>query len=264
MDKSVSIFGIPFAGKTVYLSILFDQIKRYGFGDYLLDIKDHFETMDYLDFILKDLYQNGVIYKTPSKQFKELKLKIVYKDKNEIKTAFMISTYDLSGEDIQNIFDPRFHSLISKSVVPPELRESQKKIMQMLYLGNCFILLADPNPNGYTFDEQDTMFTIILRIIKKNNEKKKFLKVKSNNFLKEIKIAFCISKCDLINVFDTKKFVEENFPFTYKYLEINFTNNYVCIPISSLGLNASSIKYPLLDSFKPFNVIEPLRFFLSS
>ncbi|NPD90017.1 MAG: hypothetical protein HGN29_14990 [Asgard group archaeon] len=262
MDRRVRIFGIPQAGKTVYLSVLFGEIDRYGFENYILDMRDHADSMDYLSMVLEDLVLQGSTFSTPERQFKELNMKLSYQEDGKVKTAALISTYDLSGEDINIIFDARFHSQIRKSIIPPEFKESQKKIMNMLYTGDCFILLVDPNPIGSTFDDQDTMFTIILRIIKKNKGKRKSQKDKRYGIVEGIKIAFCISKSDLIDIPDAREFVEQKMPFTYKYLEINFKNNFKCIPISSLGYNAETRQYPMKENIRPINVLEPLRFFL--
>jgi len=261
MEKNIRIFGIPKAGKSVYLSVLFDQINKHGFGNYTLDMKDNDASMDYLLMILEDLEIKGDTDATPIRHFNELNLNLCYQEGRKVKTAARISTYDISGEITQLIFDPRFHAQIKKSIIPPEFRDDQKRILDLLYSGDCFILIADPESIISTFDEQDTMFMIILDTIKKNKSQRKKSRDRSNNGIKDIKIAFCISKTDLIEVKNAKEFVQQKMPFTFTYLDINFENNFICLPISSLGYNYNLKEFNLND-LKPINIIEPLRFFL--
>ena len=257
-DINIRIFGPTGAGKTVYLVMLYEAINQEQLNPLVIDPSDDMKTIQYLGYVGNILINKGSTSATPARDFIELRLKLVYNGYHEEsgKQAALISTYDLSGEDIDEIFDPKYHSDYRKAVIPSEWKDSQKKIMSLLYSGNSFIFLIDPLCDD--FDEQDTMFAIIMQILKKSKLKKK------GSTLDDLKISFCLSKGDLINFPDPDNFLRKKMPLSWKYGKLNFKERFRCFTISSLGAGAEERTYPIKSIIKSVNVVEPVRFFIEN
>ncbi|NPE06970.1 MAG: hypothetical protein GNW80_01700 [Asgard group archaeon] len=261
MERKVRIFGPNGAGKTVYLAMLFDSINQGLLNPFVIDPSEDSNTIDYLSFVGETIVNEGSSFATPRRSFIELKLKLVY-DGSHPKSGqpvAMISSYDLSGEDIQEIFDARYHSEIRKSLIPAELKESQKVITNLLYSGNSFIFLVDPL--FFDFNEQDTMFTIMMKMIYQNkiNNKKS-----DEDISKEIKITMCVSKGDVIDFPNADAYLKEKLPTAWRYGKLYFKKNFKCITLSSLGVGAEEREYPIKVYINPVNITEPIKFFIQA
>ncbi len=200
--NQVAIFGTSFSGKTVYISMLChfldnrdDYIVRYGTTRKKLEGKvfTEEETRTYVLNRQQELTRDHVfpLSTVMVERPQEIQLsiyKVDEKSKKE-KDNFILSTYDVPGEAVENIMKGT-----------KQLNEQEKALAEVfinLMTGaSGFLFLVDPDPKR-AFD-QKYMFTVLLEYIASYQGKNDSIKAP---------IAFVLSKSDMYPIGDPKEYL---------------------------------------------------------
>jgi len=284
MKNIVGLFGTESSGKTVFLAVLFHELKTGKIKELTLNILKDNESEKYLNFIAEDLYQNKIL---PSKTDERYAQKIVIdlgqqdEKKDVVISKFRLETYDLSGEALfelltnENLKDNNNKNQdlnINDKNIPIQGQSNvfinlKKAIDSLINQSSSFMFMVDPNP--MIRFKQDRFFTAILRQIIITNQKKKWLK--SNSVIKNVSIAFVLSKSDLYpQNRHTERELQRLIPQSWNLAkQLYFNRNRIKeFYISSLGYNINyniledGTKFPIVpENIEPVNVIEPLIWF---
>ncbi|MBD3353132.1 MAG: hypothetical protein GF364_16745 [Candidatus Lokiarchaeota archaeon] len=274
IKNNIAVFGATGAGKTVYLAVLFHELKTRKLKDYLsLDTMTKYgESYTYLQELNKMIYEQQI---WPPPTFKGrfqrivfgLRYNLLYREKfGEL--AFTVSTNDVSGEDLQELYDPEIIAEDFTKPLDPKMQALFNRQEEIISESKAFIFLLDPLTEVTTAGErpermkkQKVLLRNLLYMICKMNQEQK------NN---DLTIFLCVSKNDEEELPEEK--VDDYFRDKYLLpclLAKSITDDVVYCALSSTGgkivktIDGETVSMPPPKSnIKPSNVLFPIKYLL--
>lgn len=202
--KNLIIFGIPASGKTVFLTMLFAELRQRR--DYILEPIPG-GSLDYFMDLLKTL-ESGEwpAPTTATDEIKKLEFRVKIKSMDK---WLKIITHDISGEDIKNYFNDTLN---------PERKDKLKNFFDSrLDDSGLFMFLLDPDPEKNKIYLQEQLFFNILFALrkKKSGVVSKVLK----KYEIKMPLIFVLTKDDFFKVEEPRKELLNKFPLAVQYAE---------------------------------------------
>ncbi|MHA1733767.1 MAG: hypothetical protein ACTSU5_17610 [Promethearchaeota archaeon] len=263
-SKSVLTLGLPGAGKTTFLTLLYHHLKMLN-DDYRVELTQEESDTDYMYDLLEKLVYPPQSFPPPNPGpgggFIPISIEI-YPKNLRMGAPVQFKTFDSSGTDLVNIID-NFDLFLERVLEPKKTRSSTwfKNLVDFQKKMDGILFLIDPHPSMVQHLQNDDHLRKLFRLIYATITGPRI----SRGDLLEIPLAFVLTKYDKYKdtVPDPDQFIAESLPRSMEYVKASFRHVKVFTCSAVGGTVEKDGREVPVDPPKPEGVFEPVQWVTS-
>ncbi len=264
-SKSILTLGLPGAGKSTFLAMLFHYLKKERTDDYRVELSQEEGDSSYVYNLLEHLVYKPLSFPPlnpgPGGGFTPISIEI-YPNDLRLGAPVQFKTFDFSGTDLVNIID-NFDLFLERVLEPKKTHSSTwfKNLTDFMRTMNGILFLIDPIPSTVVHLQNDEQYRKLYRLIYTAITGPKL----SLGNLVDVPLAIVLTKSDKygVKIGDPEQYIKDNFPRCCEYLGKSFRHVKAFTCSSVGGVVDKNGKEIPVDPPKPDGIFEPVRWVTS-